>query len=322
MTTANIKRLLREQIEQIWGRGQIDLVDANYAEHVTDHMPVPGQPNGRVALKDIVTAFRTTIPDLQMHLHHVMAAGDFGVDIWSARGHVRADEAGVASEGAPVHFSGIDMVRVADGRITDLWHVEEMAQLDAQMGHASGAFGTPQHPVDAIRPEPDIRHPGARALVPGETGFTPKEHRNLAIARRHIEEIWAKGRFELCDELYHPGVIDHNPAPGQKPGIPGIIDVLLWLREAVPDLAMEIQCYIIEDDWIADRWVMTGTHTGAPLMGIAATGGTFRIDGMDVARLDSEGRITNIWHCEDFRSLISQITGQCTPRNAASPESS
>lgn len=321
MSKTQIKRLLREQIKELWGKGRTALVDANYAEHVIDHMPVEGQPTGRAALKDVVTAFRKTIPDLEMELHHVMAAGDHGIDIWTARGHVRADHAGASGEGVPVHFSGIDMVRVADGRITDLWHVEEMAKLAAQMAGMTDDFGAPNDNGDAPAPAGDVRHPGANAVVPGESGFTPKERRNLAIARRHIEEIWAKGRSELCWELYHPDVIDHNPAPGQKPGIPGIIDVLLWLREAVPDLAMDIRCYVIEEDWIADRWVMTGTHTGAPLMGIAATGGRFRIDGMDVARLDADGRITDIWHCEDFRSLVAQVTGRLPRPITASPES-
>ena len=263
---------LSEQIEGVWGAGKIALVDQNYAADAKDHMPIEGQPAGRDALKDVVTQFRTAIPDLSMDLHGVLAAGDYGVDVWTLSGTHKESIFGHKASAASVRFSGIDMVRVKDSQITDIWHVEEMAHFAQQIGSASGDFGAPteQEAVPAASLDEEY-NPGSEAIVPGEAEFTAREQRNLAIARRHIEEIWARGRFELCYEMYHPDVIDHNPAPDQRPGIDGIVDVLGWLREAVPDLQMKIACYVIDGDWVADRWVMTGTHTGAPLMGNRGT---------------------------------------------------
>ena len=127
------------------------------------------------------------------------------------------------------------------------------------------------------------------------------------IARRHIEEIWAGGNEEVAWEMYAEDVVDHNPAPDQRPGIPGIIDVLRWLRESVPDLSMSIESYVVEGNYGSDRWVMTGTHIGAPLMGIEARDKAFRIHGMDVIRVRSDGKITDVWHVEEFHSLLMQI---------------
>lgn len=305
-----VHRLLCEQIEELWGRGRLDLVDSNYATNVTDHIPVAGQAVGRTAMKQVVADFRAGIPDLRMTLHKTLAAGGYGTDVWTLQGTHGGPLLGREASGAAVEIGGIDMVRVEDGRIADLWHVEEMAQLGAQIGAADIAFGAPADAaaVPAASTAEDYQ-PGSTAIVPGEEQFTELEHRNLAIARRHIEEIWARGRSELCWEMYHPDAVDHNPAPGQRPGISGIVDVLGWLREAVPDLRMQIQCYVIDGDWIADRWVMTGTHTGSPLMGHPAQGKSFRINGMDVAHLDADGLITDIWHVEEFGSLLQQVTG-------------
>ncbi len=301
-------QLLRNQIERIWGAGETALVDDHYADTVIDHMPVPGQPPGKAALKQVVADFRAAIPDMAMALHTTLAAGDHGVDVWTLTGTHSRPLFGPSVSGAPIAFSGIDMVRVVGGQITELWHVEEMAQFAQQTGMMTGSFGTPSD-AGAVPPATDTADydPGRNAIVPGEADFDARERRNIGIARRHIEEIWAKGRADLFDEIYHPDVIDHNAAPGQQPGIAGIIDVLGWLREAVPNLRMAIECYVIDGDWIADRWVMTGTHTGAPLMGIPARGRSFRVNGMDVAKLNAEGRITDIWHCEDFASLIAQV---------------
>ena len=306
---ANIKKALQDQIERVWSLGEVALVDSNYTVDVIDHMPIEGQPTGRDALKDVVKQFRSAIPDLSMTLHGTLAAGEYGVDVWTLSGTHSSPFAGLPASGADVNFSGIDMVRVEHGRIAELWHVEELAHFERQIGASTGSFGTPSAvaAVPAASQDPDYQ-PGRNAIVPGEEDYTALERRNLGIARRHIEEIWARGRSELCYEMYHPDVVDHNPAPDQRPGIDGIVDVLGWLREAVPDLRMNIACYIVDEDWIADRWVMTGTHDGAPLMGVPAQGRTFRINGMDVARLDGEGLITDIWHCEEFASLLHQVS--------------
>ncbi|MEE4155232.1 MAG: ester cyclase [Erythrobacter sp.] len=304
---ADIRRLLSDQIERIWGAGDVSLVDANYSATVRDHMPVPGQPSGREALKDVVREFRAGIPDLSMELHATLVAGDMGVDVWSLTGSHGSALLGRPASGRRIDISGIDMIRVNEGRITDLWHVEEMAQLIAQIDGQEPVIGAPPEAVPAALPLPATRSPGEGAYVPGQDSFSERERRNLAIARLHIEEIWAGGRAELCWELYHPEVIDHNKAPGQKPGIAGIVDVLQWLRASVPDLAMEIQCYVIDGDLVADRWIMTGTHTGAPLMGTSASAKRFTINGMDVARIDEDGLITEIWHAEEFHQLLAQV---------------
>jgi steroid delta-isomerase-like uncharacterized protein len=302
-----VRRLVTDQIEEIWGKGRTDLVDANYAGDVRDHMPVPGQPTGRAALKDVVDHFRSGIGDMAMDLHATLVAGDVGVDVWTLTGTHSRELLGMPATGRSIAIAGIDMVRVENGRIADLWHVEEMARLMEQVGAAPLDIGKPQETGAPFEPTRTASDVGAGAVVPGEARFTMRERRNLALARRHIEELWAGGRADLAHEIYHPDVVDHNPAPDQRPGIAGILDVLRWLREAVPDLAMRIECYVIDGEFACDRWVMTGTHTGAPLMGVEAAGRSFAINGMDVIRIDDDGLVTDVWHVEEFDRLLAQV---------------
>lgn len=306
---AAIRRLLHDQIAEIWGRGKTALVAANYAETIADHMPAPGQPPGRAALVEVVEEFRAGIANLRMELHATLVAGDFGVDVWTLTGTHTGPLLGHAASGRPIAISGIDMIRVEDGRICEMWHVEELAQLRQQIGAEAYAFGAPQGHQPGAVTAPVVADTGARAAVhvPGEADFTPRERRNLAIARRHITELWGAGRAELAEEIFHPGVVDHNPAPGQRPGIAGILDVLHWLRDAVPDLVLTVQAFVVEGDLVCDRWRMVGTHTGAALMAIAAQGRRFAINGMDVVRIDDDGLITDVWHAEEFAQLRAQI---------------
>lgn len=304
-----IRALLRAQIEDIWGAGKTQLVPRNYARGVIDHMPVPGQPQGREALADVVTTFRAGIADLRMELHATLVAGDFGVDVWTLTGTHSGPLLGHPASGRPIAISGIDMVRVAEERICELWHVEEMGPLIGQIGGEGFAFGAPLDTRNSLALSGPAKRRGgtADAHVPGEDAFSARERRNLAIARRHIGELWGEGRTDLADAVFHPCIVDHNPAPGQEPGIAGILDVLHWLREAVPDLLLTVEAFVVEGDLVCDRWSMTGTHTGAPLMGIEPQGRRFAINGMDVVRINDDGLITDVWHAEEFAQLLAQI---------------
>lgn len=302
---AVVRRLLEDQILRLWGRGETGLVHANYAPDVVDHMPMPGQPPGLDALADVVMAFRRALHDMRMTLHGTLVSGPFGLDFWTLTGIHAGPLFGRPPTGRAVRFSGIDMIRVEQGRIAELWHVEEMLQFEDQLGDEPAAFGRPAGLVTAV-PEPP-RGSGVAAWAPDPATLTPRERRNLAIARRHIEEIWAGGDVTLAHTLYAPEVVDMNPASGQRPGVDGILDVLLWLREAVPDLRMEIGAYLVEGDLVADRWTMTGTHTGAPLMGIDPAGRRFTMHGMDVIRIRDDGLIDRVWHAEELARMRRQI---------------
>lgn len=144
-TRADIRALLRSLITDLWSAGRVELVDANYAEGVIDHDPVPGQPAGRAAMKEVVRAFRSAMPDLAMTLHGALACGDMGVDFWTLSGTHTGPLFGIAPTGRRVRFSGVDMVRVGeDGRIAELWHVEEMLQFWQQLGWARRRSGNPR----------------------------------------------------------------------------------------------------------------------------------------------------------------------------------
>jgi steroid delta-isomerase-like uncharacterized protein len=301
-----ISTLLATQIGAIWSDGRIELVDSLYAEAIIDHMPVAGQVGGRAGLKQAVEMFRAAMPDLRMTLHGTIGCGDIGVDWWTLEGTQSGELFGLPPTGRSVRFGGIDWVRVKAGQIAELWHIEEMFQMEQQLGiGAANSFGAPVDPAFAAAASSTTA--GASARLPDENRLSAIECRNLQVARRHIEGLWAAGDTSVADEVYAADVIDMNPAPGQRPGIAGILDVLGWLREAAPDLRMQINAYAVSGDHAADRWTMTGTHTGADLLGQPAQGRSFVMEGMDVVRIGAQGRIDRVWHVEDLAALARQI---------------
>ena len=74
-----------------------------------------------------------------MTLHSVVAEGDRGFDHWTLHGTHIGTVFGIPATGRRIEFSGMDTVRVgADGRITDIWHVEDTLSLMGQLGALPG----------------------------------------------------------------------------------------------------------------------------------------------------------------------------------------
>lgn len=143
------RRLLTVQIERLWGAGEIGLVRANYAPDIVDHMPVPGQAPGLDGMEQVVREFRTAMPDLRMTLHGTIVDGEDGCDFWTLTGTNTGPLFGRPPTGARVEMSGIDMVRARDGQVVELWHVEEMLRLEAQLGGSGEAFDLPPGYADS-----------------------------------------------------------------------------------------------------------------------------------------------------------------------------
>src|SRR4051812_705655 len=68
---------------------------------------------------------------------------------------------------------------------------------------------------------------------------------NKAIISRHYREIWNAGNLEeilgKLEDTVAPDYLDHNPVPGQVPGLAGLRQVVANLHTALPDMRSEIQ---------------------------------------------------------------------------------
>lgn len=87
--------------------------------------------------------------------------------------------------------------------------------------------------------------------------------------------------------------VDHFLAAGQSVrGAPALAEWFATLFAAVPDWRLVIE-NVVDDGagQIVVQWTGTGTFTGAPFLGLEATGRAVEIHGCDVIRLDAAGRI-------------------------------
>jgi predicted ester cyclase len=146
--------LIDAQINRLWGAGDTGVIPRIYDPGVVDHMPLPGQAGGLGPLGDVVTAFRTAIPDMTITVHRLLEDGPLAADFWTLEGHYTDLLPGMPPpSGQRLCFRGMDIVHTREGRITDIWHVEELALMTGQaMGAEPQPAGLPPLPQPGALP--------------------------------------------------------------------------------------------------------------------------------------------------------------------------
>ena len=76
--------------------------------------------------------------------------------------------------------------------------------------------------------------------------------------------------------------------------------------KAFPDLRMELHQVVAQDDVVAARGRMIGTHQGE-LMGMPASGNTIEVEVGDFLRLDDDGNIVEYWSIMDTLAFMQQL---------------
>ncbi|GHC54361.1 ester cyclase [Neogemmobacter tilapiae] len=112
-------------------------LSALYAEDYTDHDRIPGPPEAsdRDLILGLVAALNTGLPDGKRQLNTVETLSDGRIMVhFTFTGTQTGPFLNYPPAGKPVEFDGVDIFRLHDGRITEQWHVEEVAALMAQLG--------------------------------------------------------------------------------------------------------------------------------------------------------------------------------------------
>lgn len=133
---------------------------------------------------------------------------------------------------------------------------------------------------------------------------------NLATNTR-LGEAVSHGDFAAFDQIFAPGVIDHDPAPDQGLGPQGFKAFFTMLRSAFPDLRVSVDRLVQNETDVAMAYTIHGTHKG-DFAGIAPTGKAITARGVQVARFEN-GRIVERWGSSDELGILKQLGARVVP---------
>lgn len=129
--------------------------------------------------------------------------------------------------------------------------------------------------------------------------------RNIA-AQQAFGEAVNSGDLDAFDGLVALGAVDHDPAPGQVTGPNGYKSFFGDMRAAFPDLQVEVEHFVADDESVAFAYTLSGTHDG-PFQGHEPTGKTFNVRGVQVSRFDELGMLVERWGSTDEQAMMYQL---------------
>ena len=137
-TTSTIeqnKAVIRRIFDEIINEGNLDLADELLTPDTDVHVPFEDPGDGPQALKKIVGGLRDGFPDLHLEIDEIIGEGDLVAVSWhSTRQTHTGSYRGLPPTGRAVSISGIDMMRLKDGRVSMFaMHLDELGAV-RQMG--------------------------------------------------------------------------------------------------------------------------------------------------------------------------------------------
>jgi steroid delta-isomerase-like uncharacterized protein len=126
----------RRLLEEVWGKGNLDLTHELIAQDFVRHGPdvEGGQITGRDAFKALVTSYRTGLPDMAVPVTEMFEIDDRVITSWRVTGTNTGEVLGQEPTGRTVDIAGQHILRFADERIVEEWVSYDTLGLIQQLG--------------------------------------------------------------------------------------------------------------------------------------------------------------------------------------------
>jgi len=129
--------------------------------------------------------------------------------------------------------------------------------------------------------------------------------RNREVVHRFYRAVNSKHREEFY-EIVHKDFVNHGGASGDIVGPKALVDSLDPFFAAMPDWHVTEDYVLAENDKIASRGTISGTHLGS-FMGIPPTNKSVSWSGIIIYRMNDEGKVIERWQDFDALGMLQQM---------------
>lgn len=288
----NGEQLVRERLDVI-STGSYDKFGDILSDDVVTHygsFELVLGAKGQIALLEGLPGFT----ELQFTVEDLVAQDDRVAARLTIRGAFTGEFAGLSANGARVEFGGTVIHRVRDGRLQEVWEVDDLG-LRRQLATPRWSTLDPAYSSGTV------------ARGDGDSEASRR------AALRWIELLNA-GRFDELAEAAAADLVLHH-APDQAPvaGLDNVAAIFAMYHGAFPDMHIEVLDSVADGDTVMLRNFNTGTHRGE-LYGIAPSGRAVRYAEVSTYRVRG-GKIVEKWAGADVATAIQTITAEASNGN-------
>lgn len=131
------KQLVRRWFDEVWNNGRADAIEEMFDENGIAHglSDDPANPiTGPKGYRPFYNVLRQAFPNMKVVIEDMIAEGDKVTARCSVHGKHEGDGLGIAATQSPIDFTGITIVRIANGKIVEAWNNFDFARMNKQVG--------------------------------------------------------------------------------------------------------------------------------------------------------------------------------------------
>jgi steroid delta-isomerase-like uncharacterized protein len=113
------REVVRRLYEAAFQAPDLTIVDEVFADDFVSHTRPPELPEGPQGVRDFFSVLRDALDDLELSIDEMVAEGEWVAVATTTCGNHTGELLGIPPTGRRVRISGVDMIRVRDGRIVE-----------------------------------------------------------------------------------------------------------------------------------------------------------------------------------------------------------
>lgn len=129
---------------------------------------------------------------------------------------------------------------------------------------------------------------------------------NKTVVSDFINALFTRGDSAAVDDYLAEDFVNNDPPFGASADREGMRRAGAMFRSVFPDWHSNMHQLVAEDDIVVERFTASGTHTGDDIMGVAPSGATVTLPGINIFRL-RDGRIVERWGRLDDLGFLRQL---------------
>ena len=133
MSIEDNKNIVRRFFEEGPSKGDLSAANELLAPNFALHTPLPSAP-GIQGMNDVITACRAAFEHLNVTIDDMLADGDRVAARFTARGMHKGAFMGLPPTGKSITMTGIEIFRIENGKIAELWGESNLLGLMQQLG--------------------------------------------------------------------------------------------------------------------------------------------------------------------------------------------
>ncbi len=139
MSTSHVEgeTLVRRWFEELFNEGDLSTADDILADDVEYHGPPslsPRDVSGPEDIREYVETYQTAFPDVWYTVEELVAGEDAVRAHWVATGTHESDLFGIEPTGEAFSVEGLDVFRIEDGEIAEIWAHWDTLKMVQELG--------------------------------------------------------------------------------------------------------------------------------------------------------------------------------------------